>query len=150
MHAQTSLGARSTNGLPCLRVIGAINILACHNFPLHVKPAVHLQFCNSMPAPALCNIGYCRAGHDSEFLSTLVGGKLVHLQIHSSGLGEHQHAQAGNLIWTTRAMCALWTHLSNGTDGTNGTGGIVNICGAHLPVEAFCLQEPSHQWAHCV
>ena len=50
------------------------------------------------PAPALCNIGYCRAGHDSEFLSTLVGGQLVHLQIHSSGLGEHQHAQAGNLI----------------------------------------------------
>ena len=73
-----------------------------------------------MPAPALCNIGYCRAGHDSEFLSTLVGGHLVHLQIHSSGLGEHQQAQSGNLIWMSVTMCALWTHLSNGIDGTNG------------------------------
>ena len=54
----------------------------------------------------------------------------------SSGLGEHQSARAGNPmsgIWT---MCALWAHLCNGADGTNGTGGIVNICGAaaHPPL----------------
>ena len=52
-----------------------------------------------------------------------------------SGLGEHQRSQAGNLmsVMWTRAMCALWAApVSNGADGANGTGGIVNICQAHV------------------
>ena len=42
-------------------------------------------------------------------------------------------------------VCTLGAPVSNGADGTNGTGGIVDICGAHLPTEAFCLQHRSHQ-----
>ena len=38
------LWARSTNGLGA---IGAIKVLACHNFPLDVKAAVHIQVGNS-------------------------------------------------------------------------------------------------------
>ena len=97
------------------------------------------QFTFNFATPA-CNIGYCRAGHDSEFLSTLVGGKLVHLQIHSSGLGEHQQAQAGNLIWT-REQCVHFGHTClMAVMALMGTSGIVNIGGAaHLPAEPFCV-----------
>ena len=35
-------------------------------------------------------------------------------------------------------VCTLGAPVSIGTDGTNGTSGIVEICGAHLPTEAFC------------
>ena len=76
----------------------------------------------------------------------------VHLQIHSSGLGEDQLAHCPS--WQSDAsclregnVCTLGTpaHLSNGTDGTNGTGGIVNIVERTPAAEAFCLQEPSNQ-----
>ena len=51
MHAQKTLGGAIYKwaALFALRVIGAINILACHNFPLYViVEAFHLQFCNSL------------------------------------------------------------------------------------------------------